>query len=314
MAATNKNKGQKAIEKTNSVLERLTVEYVAVGDLRPNAYNPNRQSDHDFELLLRSMREDGFTQPIVCQKDGTVDGEHRWRAGQALGMAEVPVVYVDMTPEQMRIATLRHNRARGSEDIELAASVLRDLAQLGALDYAQDSLLLDDVELQRLIDDVPAPDALAGEDFSGAWEPTESEGGRDAEENAGLTASGSSETVVTHAPGGGFQSQAASAEAIEASRKRERDLALAKTAEEKDRINAEAQSFHRLMLLFHGDQAVLVQTVLGGKAADKLVDVLREFVENHPEDEGVIAYAGLAQGGEGHDSTDGGSTQSGAEA
>ena len=40
---------------------------------------------------------------------------------------EVPVVFVDMTREQMRVSTLRHNRARGSEDIDKSADVLKDL-------------------------------------------------------------------------------------------------------------------------------------------------------------------------------------------
>lgn len=273
------DKGKKTVEKTNQVLERLVVEYVEPSALRPNDYNPNRQSDHDFELLLRSMREDGFTQPVVAQRDGTiVDGEHRWRAGQALGMSEIPVVYVDMTPEQMRIATLRHNRARGSEDIELAASVLRDLAQLGALDYAQDSLLLDDVELQRLMEDIPAPDALAGEEFTTAWEPTESEGGQEDDAIAD-TATQTTQGTVIATPNGGTAIQGASAAAIEAARLRERQLAQAKTTEERQAIQREAQAFHRIMLMFHGDEALLVQTVLGDQPAQRLVELCRAEAE-----------------------------------
>ena len=79
---------------------------------------------------------------------------------------EIPVVFVDMSVEQMRIATLRHNKARGSHDIELEAAVLRDLQQLGAIEWAQDSLMLDDVELDRLLNDVAAPNELHSENYS----------------------------------------------------------------------------------------------------------------------------------------------------
>lgn len=73
-----KRKGKKTVEKKNQVLERLKIEYVSVDSIRPNDYNPNRQSDHEFELLLKSMQEDGFTQPILCHKSRVfVDGEHR---------------------------------------------------------------------------------------------------------------------------------------------------------------------------------------------------------------------------------------------
>lgn len=133
-------KSKIAIADRAHALERLKIEYVSTDMLKPNTYNPNRQSAHDFELLLRSITEDGFTQPIITLPDLTiVDGEHRWRAARHLELKQVPIVKVDMTPEQMRIATLRHNRARGSEDITLAAEVLRDLRELGALDWATES-------------------------------------------------------------------------------------------------------------------------------------------------------------------------------
>src|SRR5690349_8625748 len=130
------------IAKKYNTLETLTISYVNIDTLYPNAYNPNRQSDREFELLLKSMEEDGFTTPIVAQSTTKmiVDGEHRWRAAKRLGYKEIPVVLVDMTDPQMRIATLRHNRARGSEDIELTIKVLQDLRTLGALDHAVDSL------------------------------------------------------------------------------------------------------------------------------------------------------------------------------
>jgi len=167
-------RGRAEVEKKAQALERLKVEYVPIDSVKPNSYNPNRQNDRDFQLLLRSMREDGFTQPVVVQKSTReiVDGEHRWRAARELGMTEIPVVFVEMSAEQMRIATLRHNRARGSEDIELSSQLLRDLRELGALEWAADSLMLDDKTLDRLLSDVPVPEILASEEYSEAWQPT----------------------------------------------------------------------------------------------------------------------------------------------
>ena len=73
-----KPKGRAAIEKKNRVLEELSIEYAPIDSIKPNDYNPNRQSEHDFELLVRSMREDGFTQPIIAQSGTRVifSGEH----------------------------------------------------------------------------------------------------------------------------------------------------------------------------------------------------------------------------------------------
>lgn len=147
----------KEVVKHMNKLEKLEVVYVPIDTIIPNEYNPNRQSDRDFELLCRSIEEDGFTQPIIVQETTKViiDGEHRWRALKALGKDAVPVVFVDFTLEQQMISTLRHNRARGNENINLAADVLRDLQKLNKLDQAADSLMLDDIELNIMLQDIP---------------------------------------------------------------------------------------------------------------------------------------------------------------
>jgi len=166
-----KQQGEKEVTKLARTLSHLKIEYVDVGFLKPNAYNPNRQSERDFELLLRSMEEDGFTQPILAQQNGIIiDGEHRWRAAMKLGFEKVPVVFANMTEQQMRISTLRHNRARGTEDIQLTSSLLKDLEKLGALEYARDELLLTEAEIDQLLSDTTAPDALASRAYSPAWE------------------------------------------------------------------------------------------------------------------------------------------------
>lgn len=168
-------KGRTAVQKNFATLTEFSIEYVDVDSIFPNSYNPNRQTERDFELLKKSITEDGFTQPIIVQSKTRqiVDGEHRWRAMHQLGFKQIPVVFVDMTYEQMRIATLRHNRARGSEDIELTIKMLQDLRALGSLEEATASLMMSDRELNALINDLPAPEALATPDHSEAWIPSE---------------------------------------------------------------------------------------------------------------------------------------------
>lgn len=170
---TLQEKGRKAVAKNYRTLQALKITYVKPTEVYPNSYNPNRQSEREFELLCSSMLEDGFTQPIIVQEatKEIVDGEHRWRAAQRIGLTEIPVVFVDMPTAQQRISTLRHNRARGSEDIELTIQVMKDLQELGALDHAISSLKIDDREMNALLADLPAPDAQAAEEFSSSWVP-----------------------------------------------------------------------------------------------------------------------------------------------
>jgi hypothetical protein len=259
-------KTRRAIAKQSQVLERLNVEYVPVDSIKPNAYNPNRQSDHDYQLLLTSIKENGFTQPVIVHRETRqiVDGEHRWRAAQdpSIGMTEIPVVFVDWNDKQRMIATFTHNRARGSEDIELAAAVLRDLEALGALDWAQDSLMLDDIEIQRMLHDVAAPEALAADDFSTAWVP---EG----------TRMGSEERQGQDGYIGGAPAfEGISQDAIERRRAAEVALAAAKTDEERQMVVRDSD-IHRVALTFSGEQARIVKKALGEKPADKLVEMCK---------------------------------------
>ena len=116
--------------------------------VEPNPYNPNRQSESEFELLCRSMEEDGFTTPVIVDSNTfmIVDGEHRWRAWKVLGNETIPAHIKPYTGVEMRVSTLRHNRARGTEDITLTGRMIADLKEAGAEDWAKDSLMIDDVE------------------------------------------------------------------------------------------------------------------------------------------------------------------------
>lgn len=303
-----KPKGAAIIEKRNVALETLKITYQPAISIKPNSYNPNRQSAHEFHMLILSMLEDGFTQPIVVQQQSQeiIDGEHRWTCSivvehlrrnkplmtEALANAErgeeiiedlrkrrlevlaampdleIPMVLTDMSAEQMRIATLRHNRARGSEDYDLALNVLKDLRELGALQWAADSLQLDDVEIQRMLDDLPAPEVLAGDEFSQAWSPNQN-GVNEESLAAGTT------TAQVRETGGGITSESMTVEAIEESRRREEQLKQATNEEEKAKIRKESNTF-RVVCIYSGEQAEIVKAVLGAEPASKLLEMCQQ--------------------------------------
>ena len=256
------------VAKQYKTLETLNITYVSPKDIKPNSYNPNRQSDRDFELLLKSMKEDGFTQPVIVQKSTKeiVDGEHRWRASQALNMDKIPVVFVEMTDEQRRVSTLRHNRARGSEDIQLTAQVMRDLEKLGALDWAQDTLMLSDVEVNRLLEDIPAPESLKNEEFSTAWTPTDADTEQDSVE------------AIEHKVSGGTMMKSLSVDALEQQRNLEKKLQEAKTEEERQMARTDSDMY-RISLVFSGAEAGVIRSVLGKKPAEKMLDMCKKELQ-----------------------------------
>ena len=66
--------------------------------------------------LLASVREDGIQSPLVVCKDGlkVISGNTRLRVAKELGMAKVPVLFVEgeLTSEEERNLVLSHNVAR----------------------------------------------------------------------------------------------------------------------------------------------------------------------------------------------------------
>jgi len=261
-------RGQEIVKKKTNYLKEVKIEYIKIEELKPNEYNPNRQNEHDFELLLRSMEEDGFTQPIVVLKDNTiVDGEHRWRAARTLKMKTVPCVRVNMDKEQARISTLRHNRARGSEDIELSTQMLRDLEQLGALEWAKDSLMMSDDEINKLLEDIPAPEALAGEEFNEGWIPEKGIGSEVAEQ----LGNGEKEVMFKDIK------QTTTTNSGDVIRAREKLIKDAKSIEDEESILKDNQIIRINFIFADADEIRLAKKYLGRNAADFVLHVLREI-------------------------------------
>lgn len=115
-----------------------SVEWVDPTELQANNYNPNHVAKPEMALLKTSIMEDGWTQPIVALETGEiVDGFHRWTListdseVQEITGGLVPVVRIAPDPAQQRMATIRHNRARGAHQVLKMADIVGELVELG---------------------------------------------------------------------------------------------------------------------------------------------------------------------------------------
>src|SRR5664280_1319972 len=107
----------------------LTVEEVPIDLLRPDPANPRRIGQEELDSLERSIRRFGFVQPVLVRReDQTVIGGHqRLIAARRLGLATVPVTWLDLSIEQARLLNLALNKISGSWDDALLARLLADL-------------------------------------------------------------------------------------------------------------------------------------------------------------------------------------------
>ena len=117
----------------------MKIENKKLTDITPYENNP-RRNDAAVEYVANSIREFGFKQPIVIDKDGVIVAGHtRYKAAQKLGLDEVPCVMADdLTPEQVKAYRLADNKAGEASqwdfdllDIELDKIMDIDMAQFG---------------------------------------------------------------------------------------------------------------------------------------------------------------------------------------
>ena len=115
-----------------------TVEQVPIDELHPDLANPRRISDDELDALERSLRQFGFVQPVLARReDRTVIGGHqRLVAARRLGLATVPVTWLDVSVEQARLLGLALNKISGSWDDALLARLLADLQATPDLDLS----------------------------------------------------------------------------------------------------------------------------------------------------------------------------------
>jgi ParB-like chromosome segregation protein Spo0J len=119
------------------------VKSVPVEKVFANSYNPNAVAPPEMKLLEISIWEDGFTMPIVCyyvSDDDTyeiVDGFHRYtilKKSKRIYEREngmLPVVVIEKDISNRMASTIRHNRARGSHDLDLMVNIVSELTKAG---------------------------------------------------------------------------------------------------------------------------------------------------------------------------------------
>lgn len=136
-----------------------SVQWVDRKNLHPNDYNPNKVAPPELELLIISILEDGWTQPIVVLPDMTiVDGFHRYTvSGDKRLMARyagfVPIVMVKADPVHRKMSTIRHNRARGVHGVLPMAEIIAGMLKDGVKpEEIQRRLQMEDEEVIRLAD------------------------------------------------------------------------------------------------------------------------------------------------------------------
>ena len=156
---------------------------VPIEKIVPNTYNPNAVAPPEMKLLYESIKIDGYTMPIVCYHDKEqdqyiiVDGFHRYRImldhpdiyEREGGM--LPVSVIDKPIDYRMASTIRHNRARGSHNVDLMSNIVKELHDIGRSDaWISKHLGMDRDEILRLKQLTGLTALFRDVKFSRAWQ------------------------------------------------------------------------------------------------------------------------------------------------
>lgn len=158
--------------------------WIPADKVQANDYNPNSVAPTEMKLLQTSIREDGYTQPIVgFWEDDTievVDGFHRNRVGKECadvrarvkGYLPITLINDDRRDRGDRIAaTIRHNRARGKHAVTAMSDIVMELSKRNWSDARIGKELgMEPDEVLRLKQITGLAELFADKEFSEAWE------------------------------------------------------------------------------------------------------------------------------------------------
>lgn len=108
--AVDKNIEDNTSKKTGELMVKISL-------VEPNRNQPRKMFDKDsLDELTKSVKQYGVLQPIIVKKTGNryeiVAGERRWRAAQAAGLSEVPVVVRDYDDQKAKEIAIIENIQR----------------------------------------------------------------------------------------------------------------------------------------------------------------------------------------------------------
>nr|DAF83078.1 MAG TPA: ParB protein [Caudoviricetes sp.] len=120
----------------------MEIKLVKIAEIKPYDRNP-RNNDGAVDAVAASIKEFGWQQPIVVDRDGVIIAGHtRYKAAQKLKCKEVPVVVAEnLTDEQVRAYRLADNKTGelagwdfSALDEELAGIAEIDMSLFGFVD------------------------------------------------------------------------------------------------------------------------------------------------------------------------------------
>lgn len=134
-------------------MEQLNIKYKPIKELKPYKKNAKKHNKEQVEQIANSIKEFGFTQPVIIDKNNCVVAGHgRILGARKAGLKQVPTVCLEeLTEEQIKAYRLVDNKLNESEwDSDLLKQSLDEIAEMDmeVFGFAIDSLADEELEIE----------------------------------------------------------------------------------------------------------------------------------------------------------------------
>ena len=131
----------------------LKIEYISTDELIPYYANSRTHSESQVKQIAASIREFGFTNPILIDEKGTIIAGHgRLVAAELLNIDEVPTITLDgLTDIQRKAYVIADNKLalNSGWDIDILGNELKGLEEF---DFNLDVIGFDEEELKVFLE------------------------------------------------------------------------------------------------------------------------------------------------------------------
>ncbi len=134
----------------NKTMQELNIKYMNIRDLKPYKKNAKKHNKEQVEQIANSIKEFGFTQPVIIDKNNEVVAGHgRILGAKKAGLKQVPTVCLEeLTEEQIKAYRLVDNKLNESEwDYDLLDEELGILGE--SIDMDMSMFGFDESEMEQ---------------------------------------------------------------------------------------------------------------------------------------------------------------------
>ena len=130
-----------------------------ISEVKPYENNPRKITEEAIQKVAASIREFGFKQPIVIDRNNVIIAGHtRLKAAELLGLETVPAIRADdLTPEQVKAYRLADNKVAEATDWDMNA-LDKELAEILDIDMDEFGFDIADIDPDAFDDDFTLPD------------------------------------------------------------------------------------------------------------------------------------------------------------